>query len=152
MRLLTMAVPFAVTIVLGACSGAHQAAIPATPTQESYAVVRPEGCPGFDLACVTVSQPSGANVGLCVVNGQIVTSCSGQLPSYTWSGTFYTNRGKLFTKLYGAFDSNPANPTEDTIVETKPLKPSNGRYRYYQLVTACSGTHCAQAKIGVATE
>jgi hypothetical protein len=148
-----MAVTIAATAALGACSGVQQA-IPTAPAtlQASDAIARPDACPSFDLACVIVSQPSGASVGLCVVNGQIVTKCSGQLPSYTWSGKFYTNRGKLVTKLYGAFDPNPANPTEDTIVETKPLKSSNGRYHYYQLVKACSGTACVEAKIGVATE
>jgi hypothetical protein len=109
-------------------------------------------CPKSDLACVTVSPPSGADIGLCVENAQIVTSCSGSPPSYTWSSAFYTRAGKVFHKLNGAFDPNPGDPTLDTITEATQLKSSLGKYKYYQVVKACASSGCLSADIGVATE
>jgi hypothetical protein len=118
----------------------------------SFGVQPDKKCPMSYLACVAVSPPSGADVGLCVENGQIVTSCSGSPPSYTWSSAFYTRRGKAFHKLYGAFDPNPGDPTLDTITENSSLKSSLGRYKYYQVVKACASSGCLSAEIGVATE
>jgi hypothetical protein len=153
---------------LVACSGQTTSGVGYTPqmTQAGYSQpttraalgslnfgVQPDTkCPKSYLACVAVSPPSGADVGLCVENAQIVTSCSGSPPSYTWSSVFYTRRGKVFHKLYGAFYPNPGDPTLDTITETTSLKSSLGKYKYYQVVKACASSGCLSADIGVATE
>ncbi|MGA2758972.1 MAG: hypothetical protein ABSF08_01465 [Candidatus Cybelea sp.] len=145
---------------LAACSGQTTSGAgytpQTTPAQTGHSLnrsVQPDAkCPKSYLACVTVSQPSGADVGLCVVNGQIVTSCSGSLPSYTWSSIFYTRGGRVFHKLNGAFDPNSGDPTLDTVTETAALKSSLGRYKYHQVVKACTSSGCLSADIGVATE
>jgi hypothetical protein len=140
---------------LVACSGQTASGVGYTPqmTPALNAGIQPDAkCPKSYLACVAVSPPSGADVGLCVENGKIVTSCSGSLPSYTWSSVFYTRKGKLFHKLDGAFDPTQGNPTLDTVTETTSLKSSLGRYRYYQVVKACASSGCLSADIGVATE
>ncbi len=145
---------------LVACSGQTTSGLgytpQTTPAQAGYSLklgVQPDAkCPKSYLACVTVSQPSGADVGLCVVNGQIVTSCSGSPPSYTWSSVFYTRVGKVFHKLDGAFDPNPGDPALDTITETTALKSSLGKYKYHQVVQACASSGSLSADIGVATE
>ena len=145
---------------LAACSGQTTSGLgytpQMTPAQAGYLLklgVQPDSkCPKSYLACVSVSPPSGADVGLCVENGKIVTSCSGSPPSYTWSSVFYTRVGKLFHKLDGAFDPTQGNPTLDTITETTSLKSSLGKYKYHQVVKACASSGCLSADIGVATE
>jgi hypothetical protein len=145
---------------LAACSGQTTTGAgytpQTTPAQAGYSLnlgAQPDAkCPKSDLACVTVSQPSGADVGLCVVNGRIVTSCSGSLPSYTWSSVFYTRVGKVFHKLNGAFDPTTGDPTLDTVTEAAALKSSLGKYKYHQVVKACASSGCLSADIGVATE
>ncbi len=115
--------------------------------------VQPDAkCPKGYLACVSVSPPSGADVGLCVENGRIVTSCSGSPPSYAWSSAFYRRNGNVFHKLDGAFDPKQGDPTLDTIEEATSLKPSLGKYKYYQVVKACASSGCLSADIGVAAE
>lgn len=145
---------------LAACSGQTTSGAGYTPQatlpQAGYSLnlgVQPDAkCPKSDLACVTVSQPSGADVGLCVVNGRIVTSCSGSFPSYTWSSVFYNRVGKVFHKLNGAFDPTTGDPTLDTVTEAAALKSSLGKYKYHQVVKACASSGCLSADIGVATE
>ncbi|HLY02897.1 MAG TPA: hypothetical protein VKR56_10460 [Candidatus Cybelea sp.] len=142
---------------LVACSGKTTSGAGYTPQMTPLGAlnfgVQPDAhCPKSDLACVTVSPPSGADVGLCVESGQIVTSCSGSPPTYTWSSVFYSRQGKVFHKLDGAFYPNPGDPTLDTITEATSLKSSHGKYKYYQLVKACASSGCLSAQIGVATE
>jgi hypothetical protein len=144
---------------LVACSGQTPSGVGYTPQSARTALGSPNfgaqpdaKCPKSYLTCVNVSPPSGADVGLCVEDGQIVTSCSGSPPTYTWSSAFYTKKGKVFHKLDGAFYPSSGDPTLDTITEVTSLKSSHGKYKYYQVVKACATSGCLSADIGVATE
>ncbi|MGA8575197.1 MAG: hypothetical protein WB609_05825 [Candidatus Cybelea sp.] len=140
--------------VLTACSGGGiPQAVPGThpgaPARRTGAQIHILGahpdanCPKTYSGCITVNATSGGSIELCY------GSCGGG--HYTWSSTFSRKRtGAPYGRFLGTFAPNPGNPVTDTVTELKPVKASQGRYRWYQTVTVC-GSGCVQTMIGIAT-
>lgn len=104
---------------------------------------RDVNCPKTYSGCITVNATSGGSIELCY------GSCGPA--NYRWSSTFSRKRtGAPYGRFLGTFTPNPGDPVTDTVTELRPVKSSQGKYRWYQAVTVC-GSGCVQTMVGIAT-
>jgi hypothetical protein len=140
-------------------SGFAPAAAPATsPTTGTAAaslfqplgdVIEEGGCPGKDIACLTVAYHYPAQYYFCFIPSG--SQCT--LGPFSWSSRIRTNSGKVFKGLSGSFYPNPGDPSTDTISETKPLASSHGKVKYQQTILACRSSGCeGPYHIGIITQ
>jgi len=135
--------------------GASQAAAPAIHAPAPLIVSdvkRDANCPHHDnLGCVIVNYDNGASIQLCGHDYSHPTCFTS--PVYTWSSAITTNKGIPTSKFAASFNPNPAYLTTDTITETEKVPSSNGRYRWYQVVTVCTPDGCEPfGSIGIAAQ
>ena len=94
---------------------------------------------------MTVNAASGGSILLCY------GSC-GSI-NYQWSSTFTKGKKQRpFGKLEATFTPNPGNLVTDQVTEKRPIKSSNGKYKYLQHVKICEGSSCATGLVAIATE
>lgn len=112
---------------------------------------RPKNCPGKFIYCVTVSEDTKTQLYFCYSPGSY---CGG--PSqyqYTWSGSFTDRRGNHVKYFATFFNPNPGDPTYDTIMEARRVKPTNGVYKYVEWVCAWQGETCqSKVYVGIAVQ
>jgi hypothetical protein len=97
-------------------------------------------CPKHFVECVTVSQGQPATLYICY---STAGSCAPSLPEYTWTSLFLKwPHGQPVSYFSGSFNPNPGDPTYDTISEIAGVKPTHGKYKYYQRVCPTLGGGC----------